>query len=242
MAQGCKTTRRCNSTRVRPAYSGDSARQQVSGSGFGLVRTRFTTFGPTPEPRTGLRVWFRPSAELRTGLWSGSQKFRSEPRFRTGLWHHYAQGNLRFDSAFFAVRPFHSVTFCVEEPLWRSQKHSGCRCKDVKWTPNAVATRPRDVPHRPLSPTNEPPSLQFVLHILPSNPSSPHVRPFPICSQVPRLIAPRSLWSKTSRSPNHSHPRSTSELENPAPQRNPRCSRPFVSRASIWTASVSEGF
>ena len=45
-------------------------------------------FGPPPEPRTGLPVRFRPDAEPQTGLRSGSEKFRSEPRFRTGLRNH----------------------------------------------------------------------------------------------------------------------------------------------------------
>ena len=45
-------------------------------------------WGP-PEPRTGLPVRFSLHAEPWTGPGSGSARFRSEPRFRTGLWHHY---------------------------------------------------------------------------------------------------------------------------------------------------------
>ena len=46
---------------------------------------------PPPEPRTGLRVRFSPNPEPWTGPGSGSPGFGSEPRFRTGLRHHYAQ-------------------------------------------------------------------------------------------------------------------------------------------------------
>ena len=45
---------------------------------------------PPPEPGTGLSVQFRRYAEPWTGLRSSSQKFGSEPWFRTGLRHHYS--------------------------------------------------------------------------------------------------------------------------------------------------------
>ena len=47
---------------------------------------------PPPEPRTGLRVQFSPNPKPWTGPGSGSPGFRSEPRFRTGLRHHYPGG------------------------------------------------------------------------------------------------------------------------------------------------------
>ena len=60
--------------------------------------------GPPPKPGTGLPVQFGRYAEPRTGLQSSSEKFRSEPWFRTGLRHHYLCSaflvGLHFESTF----------------------------------------------------------------------------------------------------------------------------------------------
>src|SRR5260221_9249747 len=80
----CMAGQRCN---MQPAGARIGARREK-------VRVRFGPnpvhhFWAPPEPRTGLWVRFRPYADPRTGLRSGSEKFRSDPRFRTGLRNHY---------------------------------------------------------------------------------------------------------------------------------------------------------
>jgi len=84
-------TWRCRCSPIKCSFSGLCRGPSLQ------VRTRSERvrhFGSPPEPRTGLRVRFTPHAELRTGLGSGSARFRSEPKFRTELQHHYVVGAL----------------------------------------------------------------------------------------------------------------------------------------------------
>jgi hypothetical protein len=55
-----------------------------------LKKVRFEPGSALPEPRTGLVVRFCTTIEPWTELWSGSEKFRFELWFRTGLRHPYA--------------------------------------------------------------------------------------------------------------------------------------------------------
>ena len=59
-------------------------------TGFNKVQTSCTS----PEPRTELMVRFCATPELWTELWSSSEKFEFELRFRTGLWHPYRSAHL----------------------------------------------------------------------------------------------------------------------------------------------------
>jgi hypothetical protein len=103
---------------------------------------------------------------------------------------------------FFVVGPCRSVTFCVDKTTLSSQRYSGCYCKDAKRMPNAVATRPRDVPQcdRLAQRQRAQPLTIFVLQYTRCLQPFVTTRPsFPIRGQVPLLIALRSLWPKDFR-------------------------------------------